>query len=592
MTEKNSDKESRLAGDILWNLQDLYSGPEAEELKSEMKKWDELAVTLASEYKGGVARLDAEGVLQLVQQLESLEKGLAKLETYVFLNFITQTHDASASALVQKVEELGARVGAHTVFFQLEWNSISEERAAELSASPLLGKYRHYLAEMRKFAPHQLSSSEEQLLQELSPVGRSAWLMLFEKVMGAAKFGPGERSEEEVLSDLYSDDRPVRKQAAEDLTDGLQKHRHILTHIFNTLAAEKMIVDRKRSYSSWISKMNLENELADTTVDTLVQTVAERYDIVHSYYRLKKQVLGLDELCDYDRYAPVPGLDNTIVPWEECRSIVLQGFGGFSPRMAEIAELFFKNNWIHAPVMDGKRGGAFAHPCVPEVHPYVMVNYTGNLRDVSTVAHELGHGIHQYLAAEQGFYNSNTTLVLAETASVFAELLVFKAQRELLSDPVARRAFTCQKLESIFATVFRQVSMNRFEHAMHNARRGGGELSAETLSTLWLETQRPMFGDSVTLSENYGLWWSYIPHFISTPGYVYSYAFGELLVLALYARYLEEGEGFVDKYLALLAAGGVDTPYNLLQPFAINLDDPAFWHGGLSVIEQMLGEVE
>ncbi|MDH3349141.1 MAG: M3 family oligoendopeptidase [Desulfobulbaceae bacterium] len=588
----NNDTIELLAGEIIWNLQDLYSGPEAEELTADINKSDELATSLSAEFKGKVAELDDDSLYKLVQQLEGLEKGLAKLETYVFLNFTTQTHDAAASALVQKVEELGARVGAQTVFFQLEWNLLDDKRAAELLQSERLNKYRHYLTEMRKFAVHQLSPLEEQLLQEIAPVGRSAWLMLFEKVMGAAKFGPDGRSEEEVLSELYADDREVRKQAAEDLTDGLEKHKHILTHIFNTLAADKMIIDGKRGYLSWISKMNLENELADETVDTLVDTVIERYDIVHSYYRLKKNVLGLEELCDYDRYAPVPGLSNTSISWEECRSIVLDGFAEFSPRMAEIGELFFSKNWIHAPVLEGKRGGAFAHPCVPEVHPYVMVNYTGNLRDVSTVAHELGHGIHQHLAAEQGFYNSNTTLVLAETASVFAELLVFKAQRELIKDPAGRRAFTCQKLESIFATVFRQVSMNRFEHAMHTTRRSSGELSADTLSTLWVETQRPMFGNSVTLTDNYGVWWSYIPHFLGTPGYVYSYAFGELLVLALYARYLEEGEGFVEKYLNLLSAGGVDTPYNLLRSFDINLDDPNFWHGGLSVIEQMLKEVE
>jgi oligoendopeptidase F len=260
--------------------------------------------------------------------------------------------------------------------------------------------------------------------------------------------------------------------------------------------------------------------------------------------------------------------------------------------MAAIAERFYTENWMHAPLLQGKRGGAFAHPCVPYCHPYILVNYTGNMRDVSTVAHELGHGIHQVLAAEQGFYNSNAPLVLAETASVFAELLVFKAQLTLLHTPEARRAFICQKLESIFATVFRQVAMNRFEAAMHNGRRGQGELSAEQLSAFWLATQKPMFGDSVRLSENYAIWWAYISHFLGTPGYVYSYAFGELLVLALYARYLEEGAEFVGRYLQLLRAGGRRSPSDLLQPFSIDLNDPAFWHGGLSLIERMLKEAE
>jgi oligoendopeptidase F len=271
---------------------------------------------------------------------------------------------------------------------------------------------------------------------------------------------------------------------------------------------------------------------------------------------------------------------------------VLDAFTKFSPHMAETAAYFFDKKWIHAPLQEGKRGGAFAHPCVPEVHPYVLVNYTGNLRDVSTVAHELGHGVHQYLAAEKGYYNSNTTLVLSETASVFAELLVFNSQLELLAREEERKAFVCQKLESIFATVFRQISMNRFEDKVHNARRNQGELKTDEVTTMWLETQRAMFGDSVTLSENYGIWWSYIPHFLHSPGYVYSYAFGELLVLALYALYKKEGKSFVPKYLELLAAGGSQTPYTLLKPFGVDLDDPKFWDAGLQMIDDMLQLVE
>jgi len=437
-----------------------------------------------------------------------------------------------------------------------------------------------------------LSTKEEELLQELGPVGRSAWNLLFEKLLGQMQFGPRGRTEEEVLSDLYHSDRQIRKDGAGELTEGLQRNLHILAHIFNTLAAEKMIDDRLRRYPSWDSAMNLANEIPNQTVEALVEAVTSRYALVHRYYGLKKELLGYEELFDYDRYAPVPGADEALVPWDQCREIVLHAFAGFSPEMAAIAARFFTENWIHAPLLPGKRGGAFAHPCVPDAHPYILVNYTGNMRDVSTVAHELGHGVHQVLAAEQGFYNSNAPLVLAETASVFAELLVFKAQLALLHTPDARRAFICQKLESIFATVFRQVAMNRFEAAMHNGRREQGELSTEQLSALWLATQKPMFGDSVRLSENYAIWWAYISHFLGTPGYVYSYAFGELLVLALYARYLEEGAAFVVRYLQLLRAGGSKSPSELLQPFGIDLNDPAFWHGGLSLIERMLADAE
>jgi oligoendopeptidase F len=297
-------------------------------------------------------------------------------------------------------------------------------------------------------------------------------------------------------------------------------------------------------------------------------------------------------LKDYDRYAPLPHLPSATIGWDECKEMVINGFRNFSPKMAEIASFFFDRNWIHAPVLEGKRGGAFAHPCVPEVHPYVMVNYTGNIRDVSTVAHELGHGVHQYLAAKQGYFNSSTPLVLAETASVFAELLIFHDQLALLTDAGERRAFTCQKLESIFATVFRQVSMNRFENLMHTARREKGELSDSKLSELWLATQKEMFGDSVTLTDNYGIWWSYIPHFLHSPGYVYSYAFGELLVLALYNLYKNEGEKFIPKYLHLLSQGGNLSPYELLQPFGVDLNDRNFWQGGLTIIDEMLQSIE
>jgi oligoendopeptidase F len=573
---------------VVWNLQSLYPSAGSPEIQRDLFRCQEMAEILAAEYAGHIADCDAGALCQVVERLEVIDVLLARLETYAFLHFITQTGDAAASALLQRVEEMEAQVGRLTVFFRLEWNRLDKTVADQFLQQPMLQRYRHYLQTLRQFAPHQLSTREEELLQELRPVGRSAWNVLFEKLLGQMQFGPAGRTEEEVLSDLYHPDRQVRKNGALELTEGLRCNLHIFTHIFNTLAAEKMIDDRLRRYPSWVSAMHLSNELEDHTVDTLVTAVISRYPLVHRYYNLKKQLLGYAELFDYDRYAPVPGAEEFMVPWDQCREIVLGAFAGFSPEMADIATRFFDENWIHAPIVHGKRGGAFAHPCVPEVHPYILVNYTGNVRDISTVAHELGHGVHQVLAAEQGFYNSDAPLVLAETASVFAELLVFKAQLTLIATPQERRAFICQKLESIFATVFRQVAMHRFEALMHQGRREQGELSATQLSDFWLATQQPMFGDSVSLSQEYAIWWTYISHFLGTPGYVYSYAFGELLVLALYARYLEEGDGFVDRYLQLLRAGGSASPYVLLQPFGIDLNDPAFWHDGLSVIERML----
>lgn len=576
---------------VLWNLSALYPAADGPEIQNDIARCREMAESLAAEATGRIAALDAGGLDRVVGHLEAIDTLLARLGAFAYLHFITQTGDAAASALLQQVEELEAAVGKLTVFFRLEWNRLDEERALALLRQPALRRYRHYLAVLRRFAPHQLSDREEELLQELRPVGRSAWNLLFDKLFGQLRFGARERTEEEVLSDLYHPDREVRRNGAEELTAGLRANLHILTHVFNTLAAEKMIADRMRRYPAWDSAINLNNELEERTVAILVDAVVARYDIVHRYYRLKWRLLGGGELFDYDRYAPVPGGEEAAIPWEQCRRIVLEAFAGFSPEMAAIGERFFAERWIHAPILAGKRGGAFAHPCVPEAHPYLLVNYTGNMRDVATVAHELGHGVHQFLAAEQGFYNSDTPLVLAETASVFAELLVFKAQVGLLA-PKARLAFICQKLESIFATVFRQVAMNRFEAAMHTSRRQQGELSADQFAALWLETQRPMFGDAVTLRDDYGLWWAYISHFLSTPGYVYSYAFGELLVLALYARYQEEGERFVDRYLELLRAGGSGSPYDLVRPFGIDLDDAAFWQGGLTLIDRMLAEAE
>jgi oligoendopeptidase F len=592
MTEDNPLNTTLGTKNVIWNLADIYSGTDDPQLLSDMSWCLAEAGKIHAEYYDRVSSLDAESLLNLVLRLEKIDSTLTRLGTFSFLNFTTRLDNAEAGGLDQKIHELAANCGTETVFFQLEWNMVKDSRADTLLQDPLLSNYHHYLASMRRYQPHQLTEKEEQLLLEKEVAGRNSWTTLFDKIFGTLKFGSSKRTEEEVLTDLYHENRKKRKQAAEEMTEGLNNQSHILTHIFNTLAADKMVTDRLRHYPSWVSSMNLDNQLHDRTIETLIDAVTSRYDIVHRYYRVKRKLLGLDELLDYDRYAPLPSLPGQKISWSSCRDTVLSSFASFSEDLAEIAQKFFDQHWIHAPVSHGKRGGAFAHPCVPEIHPYVLVNYTGTLRDVSTVAHELGHGVHQMLSAGQGYYNSDTPLPLAETASVFAELLVFNTQLEMLSGKDEKRAFVCQKLESIFATVFRQTAMNRFEHLMHTSRRRDGELSTDRFNSHWLDTQRAMFGDSVTLGNDYGIWWSYIPHFLSTPGYVYSYAFGELLVLALYGLYLQEGQPFVEKYIALLSAGGSATPYELLQPFGIDLDSRTFWQTGLTVIEDMLKRVE
>ena len=591
LDEKRMNSEVGTEG-VVWDLADLYESPEDELIRDDLDLCRQEAELLVELGRGKLAGMEPALFARTIRRLERIELNLGRVEAFAYLNFSTRTTDAAAGAFLQRITEEASEIRRQLVFFDLEWARMAEEDANRLLADPGVAKYAHYLHRIRARGPHLLAENEEQLLLSLTPVGRQSWITLFDKVMTSLRFGEQQRTEEEVLADLYRPEREVRRQAARDLSEGLRGQLHVLTHIFNTLAAEKMIGDRLRRFPSWDAAMHLENEVDPDTVETMIESVTGRYNLVYRYYRWKGGRLGLDPLYDYDRYAPVPGLPDTRIGWDRCRRMVLDAFASFSPRMAGIAEQFFTGGWIHAPVAPGKQSGAFAHPCVVDTHPYVLVNYTGELRDVFTVAHELGHGVHQVLAAGQGQFNSDTPLVLAETASVFAEMLVFRATLDTLESARARQALLAHKLESIFATVFRQVSMNRFEKALHTARRQEGELSAERLGELWLASQQPMFADSVVLGEDYGIWWSYIPHFLSTPGYVYSYAFGELLVLALFSRYQREGEPFVERYLDLLAAGGARTPAELLAPFGIDLDQAGFWQGGLDLIETMLEELE
>ncbi len=588
----NNINEGLGVKDVVWDLSDLYSGLDDAAIQEDMEKCEKLADLIAESYSGRVRDLDAEALLKAVEQIEELSVILGRLASYAYLNFATNVDNPKAGGFLQQIKEFSSLIGSKVVFFDIEWAQVPDDRAGELLADPVLSHYRHRLKSLRRYRPHLLSEPEERLLVEISPVCGSSWVNLFEKVMTFKRFGKKLRTQEEVLTDLYSPSRDVRAKAADELTAGLKNDIYVTTHIFNTLLADKMLEDRLRRYPTWISSMNLANELDDQTVEALISAVVGRYPTVARYYKLKKDILGLDELFDYDRYAPVPHLPDKRLEWSACREMVLKAFSRFSGRMSDIAERFFDNRWIHAPVIKGKSSGAFAHPTVPGVHPYVLVNYTGNFRDVETVAHELGHGVHQSLAADLGYFNSQTPLVLAETASVFGEMLVFSDLVRMLEDPGERLGLLCSKVESIFATVFRQVAMNRFEEEIHTVRRTKGELSPDDFSGLWLKTQRAMFMDSVTLREDYGVWWSYIGHFVHTPGYVYAYAFGELLVLSLYAMYQKGEDGFVSRYLDLLRAGGSATPYEMLAPFGIDLRDPGFWDQGLGFIDGMVEDVE
>lgn len=579
--------------DILWDLSHFYSNTKDEAIEQDIKTVNRKISSFSSIYKGKIQKINSKDICLLVSEIEEIYQKISRINSFAFLNFVTQSDNAEAGAFLQKIEERTSLWKKELLFFDLEWATLDDNLAKLILDQSNVKKYRHYLNKLRKYKPYLLSETEEKLLAELAPVGANSWIKLFDKTISQKKFGRKKRTEEEVLSDLYRSNRTIRINAANEFTEGLSSQLHILTHIFNTILAEKLIKDRLRRYPDWISSMNLENEIDEQNVEVLIESVKTRYDIPQRYYKLKKELLGYDEIFDYDRYAPLPISSKKIVSWEQGRNTVLKAYDSFSPEIGDIAKKIFAENWIHAPVLYGKRGGAFSDPCTPDVHPYILVNYSGSSRNVQTLAHELGHGIHQYLAGKhQGYFNSQVPLTMAETASVFGEMLVFQ---ELLKSSQSRDeklSLLCNKLEDIFATVFRQTAMNRFENAIHNARRESGELSSEQFSELWISTQNEMFGTSVTLTDNYKIWWSYIPHFLHTPGYVYSYAFGELLALSLYEKYLKEGKSFVKQYINLLSSGGKDAPARLLEDLEINIEDPNFWFKGLDIINELLDQTE
>ena len=576
---------------VHWDLTDLY--PSEDALDHDLERGDREAEAFAETYRGRMGDLSAEALAEALRRYEDLLDRLGRAYTYAYLHWSTDTEDATRGALLQKVREAYTQIHQKLIFFELEWIQLDDERAGALLADGALAGFRHHLERERLMKDHVLTEPEEKILSEKSVTGVSAWNRFFDETLGAMRLElDGETmTQQQVLAKLYEPDRALRRRAALSFTEGLVAHRRPLTYIFNTILADKASTDRLRGYPHWLRSRNLSNEVEDAPVEALIEAVTSRFDLVARFYRLKRRLLGLDTLYDYDRYAPVGEADASY-QWEDARALVLRSYEEFHPQMGAIAGYFFERNWIDAALAPGKRGGAFSHGAVPSAHPYVLMNYTGKVRDVQTLAHELGHGVHQYLSRTQGVLQSDTPLTTAETASVFGEMLVFQRLMQEETDPKNRLAMLVSKIDDTIATVFRQVSMNRFEDRIHTARRTQGELSAEQLSAFWIETQEAMFQGSVTLGEHYRHWWSYIPHFLHTPGYVYAYAFGELLVLALYARYQEEGAPFADKYLGLLEAGGSDWPHVLVGRLGIDLQDLSFWHQGLGAIEELVAQAE
>ena len=578
---------------VVWDLTDLYAGVDDPAIETDINQANERADAFAAKYRGKLTSLDDEELYESILEFETITEMAHKLGSFAQLQWSLNTSNAQYGALMQRVREWSSQMQQKLVFFELEWTNAPDEFAQRMMDHPVLAHYEHWMETTRRYQPHRLTEPEEKILSEKSVTGSGAWMRFFSEYMGNLRFPfeDEELTQEGILSKLYVPDRNIRQRAAVAFTAKIKENLPVLTYIFNTLAADKASNDRLRSFPTWVSSRNLDNEVSDDVVDALVEAVTSRYDIVARYYNIKRELLGVDELFDYDRYAPLPAAEG-FYHFDQAKEMVLNAYHKFHPQIGEITELFFDNGWIDAPTVPGKRSGAFSAGTVPSAHPFILLNYTANARDVMTLAHELGHGIHQYLSREQGMLQSHTPLTTAEMASTFGEMLVFSDFMEQESDPKIQLAMLAHKIEDTFATVFRQISMNRFEHGLHTARREEGELTSERLGEIWMESQRAMFTDSVTMTDNYSHWWSYVPHFLHVPGYVYAYSFGELLVLALFARYRQEGEDFAPRYLDVLKAGGSDWPEKILAPMGVDLTDPAFWQEGLGEIEALISQLE
>jgi oligoendopeptidase F len=578
-----------------WDLEPLVDGEGADGALALLDEAESLAKKFAEANRGRVGELDAGALAGAMTELEVIGDRVGRAATYAALAFSVDTQSPEVGALMQRVRERGAAIETELLFFELEWNEVEDEPAQALLAAPELERWRHHLANLRRYRPHQLTEPEERVLTETDVTGRSAFARLFTEQTSAITVAIDGRDEPvqlmEALSILQAPDRDARRQAAEGITAALEPDLRTRAFVFNTLLQDKATRDRLRSYEHWLASRNLSNEASDESVTAVIEAVVNRYELARRWYRLKARLLGIERLAHYDRMAPVAESEQRI-PYAEARDLVLDCYTSFSPELGATAAQFFSGDRVDAPPLPGKRGGAFCSYAVPGAHPYVMLNYTSLPIDVLIMAHELGHGVHAALARPRGIFEFATPLTVAETASIFGETIVLGRMLERAPDARARLSLLAESLDGAVAAVFRQVAMNRFEDRVHGERRSTGEISVDGFAAAWLDTQADLLGDSVDLSPDYGSWWSYVPHFIDTPGYVYAYAYGHLLALSVYRRYEEEGEGFVDSYLDLLRAGGSRSPEELGEIVGVDLTDPGFWDAGLDLIERRLEEAE
>ncbi|WP_412842067.1 M3 family oligoendopeptidase [Brucella pseudogrignonensis] len=582
-----------------WNLADLYPSAESAELKADLEKAAKDAADFETRWKGKLgeeaAKANGGNFADAIKEYEGLSELMGRIASFAGLYYYGDTTDSKRMKLFGDVQQKLTDANTPLIFFSLEINRIDDDVLEKAMASnPSIGHYRPWLEDLRLDKPYELDDKLEQLFHEKSITGYSAWNRLFDETMSSLRFeiDGEELAIEQTLNMLQDAYGAVRKKASEALAKTFGANLRTFTLITNTLAKDKEISDRWRGFQDIADSRHLANRVEREVVDALSSAVEAAYPrISHRYYALKAKWLGLEKLENWDRNAPLPETPQALISWDEARETVLSAYGNFAPEMAEIAKKFFDKNWIDAPVRPGKAPGAFAHPTVPSAHPYVLLNYMGKPRDVMTLAHELGHGVHQVLAGEQGALMASTPLTLAETASVFGEMLTFRSLLERTTNKRERKAMLAQKAEDMINTVVRQIAFYQFERRVHTERREG-ELTSERIGEIWMDVQRESLGDAVNLNPGYETFWTYIPHFIHSPFYVYAYAFGDCLVNSLYAVYQNSEKGFQQKYFDMLKAGGTKHHKELLAPFGLDATDPDFWSKGLSVVEGIIDELE
>jgi oligoendopeptidase F len=572
-----------------WSLNDLYASNADPKIQADIAYYKKLAKEFHDRYEGKLLALQKQDVLTAIKQFESISEGLSRLQSYAFLQQSTAQADPERTSFMQKIVEETVGISSQLIFFPLALN-----QRDDLVSDATLAPYKSWLKNLVKAKPHQLSDVEEKLLHEKEVTGAFAWNKLYDQILAKLEFNFDGRKAtlNEVLNEMQNPDGAKRREAALALTEGLKNVDYIIVQIYNTLIKDYAIDNKFRKFNSPVSARNLDNQIEDEVVQALVRSVRESYpQLTHRFYKLKTKLLKKSQLEYWDRNAPLPDQPDTTISWAEARKIVLESLQRFSPEMAKIGQKFFDNPWIDAKPRPGKRSGAFAHPTVPSAHPYLFLNYHGKLRDVMTLAHELGHTIHMDLARAQGHLQCDAPLTLAETASVFGEMLTFRALLNQTTDKATKRALLAEKINDMLNTVARQIAIFTFEEKAHAARTKG-ELTPKELEDIWMETQRESLGDSVHLDDAVRVYWAYISHVFHVPFYVYSYAFGDCLVNSLYAIYLKNPEGFQEKYINMLKAGGSKHHKELLAPFGLDASDPDFWKQGLQMISDLIDELE